>query len=493
MVEALQVIADEVHFYDEDTMFYSLDNDLESGYLLLHLWGWVNRTGQEYGPTRYTFVRGTDYELFNDGVRWLGNDTPIAPPSYMGVSRTPFYVSYAFKRNLSKRIRSYIYPFIREGAVTGWVDGIAGHGDQILQEGLRIRDARSILKSGGDELDLLSAWFNRDRLPGESDESYRSRDLNFEIYLSAGTKDSIANVIEQYTGTRPEIVELWQQTSYWNYNPNDPSIVYYWASRDHPELNQEPLFRWWDYTFQLSTFYVIMDLNIINSYGIEALKRLIDNAKAAGVLGYLGYLVDDTFSAGNDDNWEPQVDVKGETSVTTYWAVDGTSFNYVYTSAGTHPSGMSVVDDTHHIGSDGWEDYMVSAYCENATGTDSDNIKIGLVTRWDKSTDEFYFFGMCTNDSTYHIYKYEGGPTWQLIGTGTTNVAGETLVFNKDQSYHFRVVMKDSSAKLYIDNDLIYESTSAFNEIASGRPGFAAITASSTAIIGEFDDMTVVV
>lgn len=493
-VEPLQVIADEVHYYEEDTMFYSLDNHHQSEYRVLHLWGWANRTGIDYGPTRYAFVRGTDYEIFNDGVRWIGNDLPVAPPSYMGISRTPFYVSYTYKRNMSRRIRSYLYPFMREGAVTGWVDGIARHADKILQEGLRIRDARSFLKSGGSELDLLAAWFNRDRLPGESDESFRSRNLDFRIYISASTKDSIADVLEQYTGTRPEIYELWQQTSYWNYNPDDTSIVYYWASRDHPELNQEPIFRWWDFTYQLSTFYVIyQDRDIINTYGIATLKRLIDSTKAVGVMGYLGYLVDETFSAGNDDNWDRQVDVKGETSVTSYWTVDPDSLNYIYTSVGADPSGMSLVDDVYHVGSDTWENYVVTAYCMNTSTADSNDIKIGLVTRWDESTDEFYFFGICTNNDTYYIYKYEGGPTWQLITSDTTDVEGNTLTFNKDQNYHFRVVMDGSGAKLYIDNVLIYQSTSDFNEITAGRPGFAAITASSTSIIGEFDDMTVVV
>lgn len=492
MVEPLQVIADEAQFYEADTMFYPFENSNENEYTILHVWGWVSRTGQEFGPTRYTFVRDVDYELFNDGIRWIGTDLPSSPPSYMGVARTPFYVSYAFKRNLSKRIRSYIYPFVREGAATGWLDGIARQGKRIYAEGQRISFMRSITRSSGEELDLLGDWFNRARLSGESDESYRSRNINFQLYLSSGTKDSIADVIEQYTGTRPEIYELWQQTSYWNYNPNDPSIVYYWTSKYDTE-HQEPVFRWWDFTFQLSTFYVILDLAVINSYGVEALKRLIDNSKAAGVSGYLGYLVDETFAAGNDDNWDRQTDVKGETSDPADWAVDGASFNYVYTSTPTHPSGMTVVDDVYHIGSDTWEDYMVTAYCMNTSGTDSNNIMVGIVTRWDEATDEFYFFGMCTNNNTYYIYKWQGGPTWQLIASGTTDAEGNSLTFNKDQNYHFRVVMDKSGAKLYIDNVLIYESTSGFDEITAGRPGFAAITASSTAVVGEFDDMTVVV
>jgi hypothetical protein len=492
MVEPLQVIADEVHYYEDGIMFYPFNNRRQSEYIILHIWGWVNRIGIDHGPTRYSFVLGTDYELFNDGVRWLGNFTPIPPPSYMGISKTPFYVSYAFKIDLSKQIRSCLYPFVREGLATGWVDGIAVQANKILQEGLNIQSARSILRSGGDELDLLSAWFNRERLPGESDESYRSRNINFELYFSSGTKTAIADVIEAYTGVRPEIVELWQQTSYWNYNPNDPSIVYYWASRDHPELNQEPIFRWWSYTYQLSTFYVIMDLDMINNYGISAIKRLIDNAKAAGVAGYLGYLVDETFENGNDDHWEPQTNVKGESSTPADWAVDGTFLNYVYTSTGSH-SGMSVVDDVYHIGSDTWNDYMISAYCMNASSSDSDDIKVGLVTRWNEITDEFYFFGMCTNNNSYYIYKFQGGPTWQLIASGNTDVEGNSLVFNKDQSYHFRVVMGKSGANLYIDNVLVYTSTSAFNELTTGRVGFAAITASSTPIVGAFDDMTVVV
>lgn len=494
MSEPLQIIADEVHFYDDSVMSYPFDIADSNDFKILHVWGWVNRTGQEYGPTRHVFTRDVDFELFNNGIKWLSNDVPVAPPSYMGISRTPFYISYAFKRDMSKRIRSYLYPFMKEGVTTGWVDGIARQADKILEEGQRIQRSRSIIHSNGEELDLLANWFDRERIAGESDLSFRSRNLNFEFYLSSGTKNSIMDIVEIFTGTRPEIAELWQETSYWNYNPNDPSIVYYWASRDHPELNQEPVFRWWDFTFQISTFYVILDLDVINTYGITSLKLLINSLKAAGVEGYLGYLVDETFSAGNDDNWEPQTNVKGETSTPVDWAVDGSSLNYVYTSTSAHPSGMSVVDDTHHIGSDNWNSYVTTAYCMNSTSTDSNNIMVGLVTRWNETTGEFYFFGMCTNNNTFYIYKYEGGtPTWQLIDSGVIDVDGNSLVFDKDTSYHFRVVMDKSGAKLYIDNDLIYESTSDFSEIVTGRPGFTAITASSTAIIGEFDDMTVVV
>jgi hypothetical protein len=493
MAEPLQVIADEVHFYADTDVFYPFNISNSNEFKILHVWGWVNRTGQEYGPTRHVFVRDLDYEVFNDGIRWIGNDIPVAPPSYMGVSRTPFYVSYVFKRDMSKRIRSYLYPFIKEGATTGWVDGIARQADRILAEGQRLQQMRSIIKSDGTELDLLANWFNRERIAGESDLSFRSRNIDFEFYLSSGTKIAIMDIVEAFTGTRPEIAELWLTTSYWNYNPDDPSMVYYWASRDHPELNQEPLFRWWDFTHQISTFYVILDVNVINAYGIVPLKLLINTLKAAGVEGYLGYLVDETFSGGHDDNWEPQVDVKGETSDPLDWAVNGTSLNYVYTSTSSHPSGMSVVDDTHHIGSNDWDDYVVTAYCTNTSSVDSNNIMVGLVTRWNETTDEFYFFGMCTNNNTCYIYKYEGGtPSWQLIDSGTTDVEGNALVFDKGTSYHFRVVMSKSGAKLYIDNDLIYESTADFDEIVSGRPGFAAIT-SSTAIIGEFDDITVVV
>lgn len=484
MIEPVQIVADEVKFHQSGTDFYEFDNDNQTDYAILFVWGWVNRI-EDFGPIRYTFVKDVDYELFNDGIRWISGDMPSAPPSYMGLTRIPFYISYSFRRDLSAMTRSYIYPFIREGVATMFLDGIANQGDRLHAEQDRVSAMRQMLHSSGEELDLLAAWYNANRLSGESDRSFRSRNQNFlSVYLSSGTKTAIADIIEGFTGTRPEIRELWQNTSYWNYNPEDTSIVYYWTSKTESDP-QEPVFRWWDYTFQLATFYVILDLDVITTYGIAALKTLINSSKASGVLGYLGYLVDETFSAGNDDNWEPQTNVKGETSVPTYWTVDATYLDYIYTSAGTHPSGMSVISDEHFIGCDDWDDYVVMAYCENATGTDSNNIKVGVVTRWDESTGEFYFFGMCTNNDNYYVYKYESS-TWTLISNGALSV-------DKDTKYHFRIVMEGSGAKFYIDNNLIYESSSAFNEISTGRPGFAVIAVPSTESIGKFDDMTVVV
>jgi len=310
------------------------------------------------------------------------------------------------------------------------------------------------------------------------------------VFLSSGTKPAISNVVEAFTGTVPGIYELWQQTSYWNYNPNDATIIYYWTSYNDPDPT-DPVFHWWDFTYQLNTIYVILPRSVINSFGIPSLKDIIDNAKASGVVAYLGYLVDETFSDGHDDNWEPLTDVKGETSVPADWTV--TSEIYTYTSTGAHPSGMSVVDDVHHEGSNDWSDYMVTSYCKNVTAVDSNNTIVGVTTRWDEDTDEFYFFGICTNNNNWYIYKYEDGPTWQLITNDSQDADGNSVTFDKDTNYHFRVVMNGSGAKFFIDNVLMYSSTTGFDEITNGRPGFAAITASSTAIIGKFDDMTVVV
>jgi len=486
----LQLKTDEVHFYDSGTKIYTLDKDDEVDHEILYVWGWVSKT-ENYGVIRHSFVNNVDYEQVGAKIRWLsGGDVPSPPPSFMGITRTPFYVSYVYRNDLSTRIRGYLYPFIKEGLATAFVDAIATQGDRLLDERDRIRQSRSLVTAGGVDLDLMGDWYNANRLPGESDNSFRSRLENFlSVFLSSGTKSSIMNVIKAFTGVTPGIYELWAQTAYWNYNPNDTSIVYYWTSYDDPNPT-EPIAYWWDFTFQLSTFYVILPLATINEFGITALKSLIESSKASGVMGYLGYLVDETFADGNDDNWEPQTDVKGETSVPADWVVDSSDLDYVYTSSGT-ASGMSVVSDEYHLGCDDWEDYVVTAYCQNNTTTDSVNIKVGIVTRWDEDNDEFYFFGICTFNNTYYIYKYESS-TWTLIVSDNQDADGNALTFDKDTWYHFRVSIDGGGARFYVDNDLMYAHSTNFNEIQKGRPGFAAITA-ATAIKGRFDDMTVVV
>lgn len=488
----LQLKTDEVHFYDSGTEVYMLDKDDETDHEILYIWGWVSKT-ENYGIIRHSFMRNVDYEQVGAKIRWLPDgDVPSPPPSFMGLTRTPFYISYIYRRNLSTRIRSYLYPFVREGLATAFVDALATQGDRLLVERDRVRQSRSLIAASSVELDLMGDWYNANRLPGESDNSFRSRLENFlSVFLSSGTKNSIMNVIRAFTGVTPGIYELWAQTAYWNYNPTDTSITYYWTSYDDPEPT-EPIAYWWDFTFQLSTFYVTLPLETINEYGIAALKSLIDSSKASGVVGYLGYLVTETFADGNDDNWEPQTSVQEETSTGT-WSVDVTDLDYIYEETGVSTtSGMSVVSDEYHLGCDDWEDYVVTAYCQNNSPSDSADTKVGIVVRWDENNDEFYFFGICTFNDTYYIYKYQNS-TWTLIVSDSQDADGNTLTFDKDKWYHFRVSIDGGGARFYVDNDLMYAHSTNFNEIQKGRPGFAAITANNTDIKGRFDDMTVVV
>ena len=298
----------------------------------------------------------------------------------------------------------------------------------------------------------------------------------------------------------PTILELWENISYYNYDPADPSIQYIYSSKTAPPAETESLkiAHYWDFTNTLNTFYVILPLSIINEYGISTLKDVIDESKASGVVGYLGHLVNEHFT-DNADNWEERAWVLGSGDTSSgAWSVTGSKYRYLHApgaSAGTN--GLSVIDDTMFTGCDDWQEYQVTCYAQDVLGNSGN--KVGIMLRWGDETDGYgYFLGFSTNVNKAYIYKYTSGG-WAEITSGGV----DTKTLSAGTNYHLRVVVKGSTARFYLDNDLVYDSVveddaAEWDDLASGRVGFCALTNAASGGSGNdvdayFDDMVVVI
>lgn len=301
----MKVVQREVHDYFIGQSFYEFEKSGNSEYEIYLVEGFS-------GDVMHTFVQNSDYELFNDGVRWLNGDIPEDPPASLGLDRTTFIISYSYEDTPARGMDLSIHPFVKEDGI--YVTILHSFAGEIVRM-LRLEDGlirgRDLDKAFGKHLDYLGSWYNITRLSGESDEELRGRLLEYlKSYVSSGTIDSISAAIEAYTGTVPEITELWQSISYFDYNQDDydnqlspdqwRTYLFEGGSPDDTYTFQAYFY---DELFQLNTFFCILPFSVITEYGADNIKTVLQASKAAGVQGYLGWLVDEDFADPSTPDW----------------------------------------------------------------------------------------------------------------------------------------------------------------------------------------------
>lgn len=481
----MEIVHEELHFYDSGTSGYQLKRENFCGYQILYVKGFKTL---DSGSVYHWFVNGSDYEQRGDKLYWLGTgDLPAVPPPVLGYEYTPIWITYVYEKRPESTIRSSIYPFILKDTVLTSV--VTACGTQSLRA-FKMREkmirSRSLSTSTGTELDLLGGWYNTTRYDGESDLNFRARLQEFlSTFLSSGTSSSIISLMERLTGATPTIEELWAQTSYYDYDPDDASSTFVYD--DGASSN---IARYFSFINQPSTFYVVFDpadYDIFPTYGPYALKKTLNLAKAEGVTGYIGYLVDESFGT-DDNNWSRQTSVPSGTSDTADWSVTGGEYEYLDNSS-TYEDGLSVIDNSDFDGA--WGDYQVTGYARDATGTV--NQLAGIVTRWQASgadADEFYIFGISANDDKAYSYHWNGAAFNEMGATGGVAVTIDTAT-----NYHLRVDMRGNSARFYVDNVLLISDVDDWTDLKYGRPGFACIdqTGTHAAQTAYFDDINVVI
>ena len=495
----MEFIQDEPRVYLTSQLEYPLHKPNFVNYEILYVRGYKVL---DSGSVNHVFVRGVDYELRGQSLYWLDGDRPSVPPPASGLTDKWFYISYTYEKTPEQTLKSSLYPFVKtNGVFTSIIDGFGSQIRYVIQKRKSMVRSRSLSHSLGTELDMLAAWYNVTRLDGESDISFRARLFEFfSTYLSSGNKEAISNVITAVTGTAPTILELWENTSYYNYNPADPGIKYIYSSKTSPpsESSTRIIGHYWSFTNTLNTFYVILPFSVIAEYGIATLKDIINESKASGVVGYLGYLVNEDFSV-DASNWEERSWVLGSGDTSSgAWSVTGGKYRYVHQPGGSAATnGLSVIDDAVFTGSEDWQEYQITCYAQDTLGNVGN--KVGLMFRWGDETDGYgYFVGFSANDNKGYVYKYTSGGWAEITLSG---VATKTLTAGTN--YHLRVVVKGSTARFYLDNDLVYDSvieddSADWDDIASGRVGFCALTTTGSGgadndIDSYFDDMVVVI
>jgi hypothetical protein len=301
----MKIAQREVHDYFTGQDFYEFERSDKIEYHILLVEGFV-------GDLMHTFVYDEDYELFNNGIRWLNGDRPEEPPVSLGLDRTTFTVSYLYEETPDTGMSYSIHPFVKEdGSYIAILHALASEMIRLL----RVRDGivrgRDVRRSNGKDLEYLGSWFNIGRFSGETDEELRGRVLEFlNSYISSGTIDSVSAAIEAYTGVVPEITELWQSVSYFDYNQDDydnqlapdqwRTYLFEGGSPDNIYTFQAYFY---DELFQLNTFFCILPEETIREFGVDNIKIVLEASKAAGVQAYLGWLIDENFADTSLSDW----------------------------------------------------------------------------------------------------------------------------------------------------------------------------------------------
>jgi len=491
----MEIVQEELHHYSSGVSEYQLKVLNYCGYKILYVRGFKTL---DSGSVHHMFDNGTDYEQRGDKLYWLGTgDLPAVPPPVLGYEYIPFWITYVYEKRPESTIKSSIYPFIGTDSVLTSV--VTAFGTQIYRSYKKREKAvrsMALSTSTGEELDLLGGWYDTTRFDGESDLSFRSRLQEFlSTFLSSGTPESIISLMERMTGKTPTIEELWEQTSYYDYNPSDASMVYVYD--DGASSN---IARYFSFVNQPATFYVIFkteDYSVFPTYGAYNLKKSLNLAKAEGVTGYLGYLVDEAFGT-NDDNWARQTVVpqsgttKPGTSSIGDWSVTGGEYKYDDSTTPDYADGLSVIDNSDFDGE--WGDYQVTGYVRDVTGTV--NQMAGVVTRWQASgTDQYdcYIFGISANDDRAYCYYWDHSAT--SLTERPTGLGGVAVTIDTATNYHLRVDMRGNSARFYVDNVLLISDVDAWSDIRYGRPGFGCIDQTGTHAVqtAYFDEMNVVI
>ncbi|MBD3405039.1 MAG: hypothetical protein GF411_02750 [Candidatus Lokiarchaeota archaeon] len=297
----------EIHYYSTSQDFYEFDKSEYTEYKIISVEGY-------YADRWYRFTLDEDYELYNNGIRWLDSGKfPEPPPVSISTNgNIPFEITYLYEVTPVEAMSASVFPFMQTDGV--YMTIIRAFGDEIqriYEQKNGILREHDFNEADGTELEYMASWYNVTRSSGESDENLRGRLLEFlESYGSSGTIEAITSAVEAYTGTSPDIIELWQSVSYFNYNIDDYNDINLspdqWRTYLFEGGNPDDVYTFqayfYDPLFQLNTFFCILPYSVIIQYGLDNIKTIIQKAKAAGVQGYLGWLLDESFD--NLDNWE---------------------------------------------------------------------------------------------------------------------------------------------------------------------------------------------
>lgn len=303
----MEVVYKEIHYYSSGSDFYMFEKHQFTEYEVLLVEGFL-------ADRWHTFIQDTDYELFNNGIRWLSTgDNPEPPPSFISaVGNIPFEISYLYETKPINAMIQTVFPFMAEdGKYITFIKSLGAQVQRLYETKHGMTREHDLNTSDGVELDYLASWYNVTRSSGETDEALRGRLQEFlGSYVSSGTVIGIETAVESYTGVTPDITELWQSVSYFNYNIDDYNDINLspdqWRTYLFAGGTPDNVYTYQAYfynpLFQLNTFFCILPFDTINEYGLENIKQIVQSAKAAGVQGYVGWLVDETFETLDD--WE---------------------------------------------------------------------------------------------------------------------------------------------------------------------------------------------
>jgi hypothetical protein len=314
----------------------------------------------------------------------------------------------------------------------------------------------------------------------------------------------VSAAVEAYTGTTPEIAELFFDISYFNYNADDYAQIenpdqwrvylFEGGAPDPDEYTYQAYF--WDPLYQLNTFFCILPYSVISEYGVDNIKIILDKAKSAGVTGYLGWLIDEDFSETLNDWTEVQ---------------PGSGFsinaNDKLEYTGTTPGTII----TNKTGSDEWGHYLMTGYANLVDSPTSVNHRIGFVLRYQDSNN-YYFAGFATDKtngnnvySTYEVWKKESDVYTRIpnqYNTGNNNegsgiyalpdAVGINGVMSPNTEYHLRVQINGRTLRMYISNILVFENTTELTDFTEGEVGMEVFTKNSDSVEGEFDSIKLV-
>ena len=480
----MEIVHEELHFYIPGTEEYEVNNPRFTQYQIVYIRGYKTL---DSGSVNCIFIKDVDFVLIDSRIKWLTNgDNPSIPPAFTGYTERAFWVTYVYETTPQTQLRSMSYPFLNpNGSLIVLMDALGSQFHRILKMKDRVVRSRSLESSLGTELDMIGSWYNSTRFSGESDVNYRARLKQFfSTFLSSGTRNAIRNIMIEITGVVPSIEEYWAETSYYDYDPTDTTS--FWVYDDGASDN---VCTYYDFRNEPSTFYVIFsDYSVFPTYGPYTLKKVIDQAKAAGVNAYIGYLVEETFGT-DDNNWARQATVPSGTGDTDDWSVTGGEYIFSDTVV-TYHDGLSVIDNSDFDGE--WGDYQITGYARDATGTA--NQMAGIVARWQVSgtdADEFYFFGISAADDKAYSYHWNGS-TWDEKGaTGGVSISGGV---DTTTNYHLRIDLKGSAVRFYVNNVLVISDVDDYTALSTGRPGFGCFDrGTNAAITAYFDDMSVMV
>ncbi|SDW66126.1 right-handed parallel beta-helix repeat-containing protein [Paenibacillus sp. CF384] len=169
-------------------------------------------------------------------------------------------------------------------------------------------------------------------------------------------------------------------------------------------------------------------------------------------------------------------DFEGETvgTIASKWSNVFGSWQVIAGKAYNSTGGVGVGGQTV-VGDSTWSNYTAEAKVKVASWNTTSYRSVGLLTRYQDSSN-YYYFQYYNNDGKLYISKFVNG-VW-------THLNSVAFTFNTNQYYTFKVVLSGSSIQCYVDGTLKFSVTD--SQFASGKVG---LHANENAAI--FDDVSI--